>query len=82
MYFILFMLTYYFRSVKDEKLKEISEPRTGVWSHLVAPSSEELKTLINTFSLDSDIIEDANDFYEVPRMEKSGGATYFLRVIH
>lgn len=72
------MLTYYFRTIKDEELKEIPEPRTGVWAHVVTPSEEELEKLIKDFSLDTDIIEDAKDFYEVPRMEKSNGATYFF----
>lgn len=72
------MLTYYFRSPKDEELMEISEPKTGVWAHAVDPSDDEIKELIKNFSLDDDILEDAKDFYEVPRMEKSQGATYFF----
>ena len=72
------MITYYFRTVKDDSLKEVTEARSGVWAHTVTPSSEDLQTLVKTFSLDEDIIEDATDFYEVPRMEKSGGATYFF----
>lgn len=72
------MLTYYFRSPKDEELMEISEPKSGVWAHAVNPSDEEIKELIKNFSLDDDILEDAKDFYEVPRMEKSQGATYFF----
>ena len=72
------MLTYYFRTVKDEVLKELEEPRSGVWAHAVNPTEEETATLVKNFSLDADILEDAKDFYEVPRMEKSGSATYFF----
>ncbi len=72
------MLTYYFRTSKDEELQEISEPKAGVWAHAVDPTNEEIKELIKNFSLDDDILEDAKDFYEVPRMEKSQGATYFF----
>jgi len=72
------MLTYYFRSVKDDSLKEVAEARSGVWVHVVGPTEDELQTLINTFSLDEDIIEDSKDFYEVPRMEKTAGTTYFF----
>ncbi len=72
------MITYYFRTVKDDSLKEVNEVRSGVWAHAVSPSPVELKTLAAAFLLDEDIIEDATDFYEVPRMEKSGGATYFF----
>jgi magnesium transporter len=72
------MITYYFKTVKDDVLKEISEPRSGVWVHSVNPTDEELDRLVKTFALDEDIVRDAQDFYEVPRMEKSGGAAYFF----
>ncbi len=72
------MLTFYFRNIKDEELKEVDKPCAGVWAHAVNPSEEEFAALIKDFSLDEDIIEDAKDFYEVPRMEKSGGATYIF----
>ena len=72
------MLTFYFRNVKDEELKEVDKPCAGVWAHAVNPTEEEFAALIKDFSLDEDIIEDAKDFYEVPRMEKSGGATYIF----
>lgn len=72
------MLTYYFKTVKDEVLKAVPEPRTGVWLQAVNPTEEELAEIIKTFSLDPDIVQDATDLYEVPRMERSGGATYFF----
>lgn len=72
------MITYYFRTVKDESLKELSETRTGVWVHAVAPSKDEIEILTKDFSLDIDIIEDAQDFFEVPRLERSHGASYFF----
>ena len=72
------MINYYFRTIKDESLKEITEIRTGVWVHVVAPSKEEIEKLIQDFSLDADIIEDAQDFFEVPRIERSQGAAYLF----
>jgi magnesium transporter len=72
------MINYYFRTLKDETLKEISEPRTGVWAHVVDPTEEELAKLVEFFKLDEDIVRDATDFYEVPRMEKSDGSTYYF----
>lgn len=72
------MINYYFRTLKDETLKEISEPRTGVWVHVVDPTDEELSKLVEIFKLDEDVIRDATDFYEVPRMEKSDGSTYYF----
>ncbi len=72
------MIDYYFRTVQDKELKELTEPRSGVWVHVTNPSEEELLALAKSFSLDEDIVEDARDFYEVPRLERSGGAAYFF----
>ncbi len=72
------MITHYFRTIKDTELKTLEAARPGVWVHVVSPSPEELAQLITEFSLDADIIEDAQDFFEVPRLEKSDGGTYFF----
>lgn len=72
------MITYYFRTIKDETIKQVFEVRTGIWIHAVAPTSDEIAQLIKDFSLDEDIIEDAEDFFEVPRLERSAGASYFF----
>lgn len=72
------MITYYFRTIKDDTLKEIADIRNGVWIHADNPSEEELGELAQRLSLDVSILEDAQDFFEVPRMERAGGATYFF----
>ena len=72
------MITYYFRTVKDDSLKELPEIRTGVWIHAVKPNEEELTSLFEKLALDTDVVEDALDFFEVPRMERSQGATFFF----
>lgn len=72
------MVTYYFRTVKDSELKTLSELRTGIWIHAEAPSEAELHALFKELALDHSIIEDAQDFFEVPRLERVGGATYFF----
>jgi magnesium transporter len=72
------MITYYFRTIKDDTLKEIPEIRTGVWIHAVQPTETELNELAERLSLDMSILEDAQDFFEVPRLERSGGVTYFF----
>ena len=72
------MIKYYFRTIKDEALKEIPDLRTGAWVHAVEPSEKELSELFKTLSLDEDIIEDAQDFFEVPRFERSEGSLFFF----
>ncbi len=72
------MITYYFRTIKDETLKVLDTARTGVWVHAVAPTADEITKLVTDFSLDEDIIEDAQDYFEVPRLERSQGSAYFF----
>jgi magnesium transporter len=72
------MITYYFRTVKDDMLKQIDDLRNGVWIHAVNASDGELGDLWDKLSLDDTMLEDAQDFFEVPRMEKVDGVTYFF----
>jgi magnesium transporter len=72
------MITRYFRTLKDTELKEVTETRSGVWIHAVAPTEIELTELFVELGLDDALIEDALDFYEVPRFERSAGVTYFF----
>jgi magnesium transporter len=71
------MITYYFRSVKEEKLQQIDEPRAGTWAHVENPSADELDQLSLRFALDRDLLQDAVDFFEVPRFEFEDGIAYF-----
>jgi len=72
------MITYYFRTVKDSELKTLSEVRTGIWVHAVEPTEAELETLVTQFGLDTTVVEDAQDFFEVPRLEREGSVSYFF----
>lgn len=70
------MITHYFKTLKDGELKTIEAPRNGVWSHVVSPSEADIAELVSLYALDETVLEDARDFFEVPRLERSGGATY------
>lgn len=72
------MITRYFRTLKDSELKTVAETRSGVWIHAESPSEEELQELFAELALDEALIEDALDFYEVPRFERASGATFFF----
>jgi magnesium transporter len=72
------MITHYFRTVKDERMKEIYDVRTGIWTHVVAPQEAEIEQLVKDFGLDRSIVADAQDLFEVPRFERSGSAAYFF----
>ncbi len=73
-----YMITHYFKTLKDDTLKEVDTIRTGVWTHVVAPTNEELSEVIEMYGLDASIVTDIQDFFEVPRVEKAGSATYFF----
>lgn len=72
------MITHYFRTLKDEKLKAVTEVRSGVWTHVVSPTDAELAKLVSDYNLDDSILEDVKDFFEVPRLERSGSVSYFF----
>ena len=72
------MIRYYFRTVKDSELKSITQVRNGVWINVEAPTPEELAILTDQLDLDEGILEDIQDFFEVPRLERSGKASYFF----
>lgn len=72
------MITYYFRTLKDESLKEVSDVRNGVWVHVESPTEQEIHRLVSEFRLDAGVLEDAQDFYEVPRLEPASGGMYFF----
>ncbi|NCN52685.1 magnesium transporter CorA family protein [Candidatus Parcubacteria bacterium] len=72
------MITHYFRTVKDTELKTSEDIRTGMWTHAVAPSEEEIALLVESYGLDAQIVADSKDFFEVPRFERSGSVSYFF----
>lgn len=72
------MITHYFKTLKDSELKTLAEPRTGVWTHVVDPNKAELAELVSLYGLDATVLEDALDFFEVPRLERSAAVTYFF----
>jgi len=63
------MITYFYRNVREEKLLEAARFRTGAWVHVEAPTEEELRTLAAKFKLDHDLLNDALDPNEIPRIE-------------
>lgn len=70
------MITHYHSSARARTLSVIKEPKAGSWCHVVQPSAEELDYVAETFKLDRDILNDAIDAYEAPRVENEDGATY------
>jgi len=71
------MITYLRSTHHRPAIKQITKLQPGTWIRSERPSDSELQTLIN-MGLDADILNDALDPHEVPRVELEGDWTYFI----
>ncbi len=71
------MLQYLRATDKNSVITQQDAPSDGSWIRSERPNDEELQTLYG-FGLDSDILTDALDPHEVPRVEVEDGWTYFI----
>jgi len=75
------MIKFYLKTIKDNYLKLIPEFQTGCLILVSEPTEEEINLLKEKFLLDSDLIQDALDPYEIPRIELKNSLVYiFLRL--
>ncbi len=75
------MITTYFRTIKNKRLQQLTDVRVGVWMHAVAPTGHEITRICTSLGVAEDLVRDALDPHEVPRVEVEGGVTYvFARV--
>jgi magnesium transporter len=72
------MITYYHSTARARVLASVEQPKAGSWCHAVKPTKRELDRLSEQFNLDRDILEDAIDIYEAPRIETADGTTYIF----
>ena len=70
------MINVYHSTARDSKLRSAKIAKAGSWVHAVEPTEAELEKLAKEFNLDKDILMDATDPHEAPRVEESEGATY------
>lgn len=70
------MQTIYFSSARNRALEELERPRKGAWISLVAPTPKELEAFAKDYKLDIDLLNDAIDLYEAPRVEIDEGKVY------
>lgn len=72
------MITYYYKTTKGSPFKKFKEAKSGVWVHAENISSDELFQITKNFNLDPDIVSDAIDPFEVPRIEREGNVDYIF----
>ena len=71
------MITYYRSERETDRITERSELQNGMWIRSERPSEDEIATL-HELGIDSDLLTDALDPHEVPRIESEDGWTYFI----
>ncbi len=77
------MIQYLYKNQKHTKLQILNDYRVGSWISVEDPTEQELLTLSEKLELEPDILLDALDPFEVPRIEKEDGITYiFARFAH
>lgn len=72
------MISYHYRGIKHKTLKNVRSKRMGVWVRVEDPNEEELRQLRDDFGLEEDLLHDALDPNEVPRMEEEEGVVYVI----
>jgi len=70
------MITVYYNDREAAAAEPITEPKPGAWISVIGPDELELDELAESYGLDRDLLADAVDIYEAPRLEKSGNQIY------
>lgn len=74
------MIKYFYKNLRGDKLEELDDFRSNAWVYVEDPEKHELDFLADKFQLDRDVLDDATDENEMPRMEKDGDISYvFMR---
>ncbi len=77
------MIQYLYKNQNHTKLQLLNDFKVGSWISVEDPTEQELLTLSEKLNLEPDILLDALDPFEVPRIEKEEGITYiFARFAH
>lgn len=71
------MITYYRTDGDTGRIRERTRLMAGTWIRCERPSDDEVK-MLHTLGIDADILTDALDPHEVPRIEHDDGWTYFI----
>ncbi len=72
------MITYFKRTLKDNKLKKLKEFEVGSWINVINPTNEEINFLSEKFRLDKQNLISGLDENEIPRVEFTRKATYIF----
>lgn len=71
------MITIYYSRARERALQKLDEPRAGSWIVVSEPTEDELQQLVG-YGLNRDILNDAIDLYEAPRVDVEDGVSYIF----
>ncbi len=71
------MIQAYYKSLKDHQIKKVDLHKKGSWLFSYDLQPDELAELVR-LGFDRDILEDALDYFEVPRFENEEGVNYLF----
>lgn len=72
------MIEILYSNTRQPQLERREKPKTGSWIHVVAPTDDELEQIAETYNLDEDLLKDATDIYETPRVEREEQGVYIF----
>ncbi len=70
------MIKFFYRGSQDKTLKSLKQSKKGSWVYVEDPSLDEIELISQEFDLDQDLLTDATDVNEVPRLEVESNAIY------
>lgn len=72
------MIEIFYSNTRAPELEKRDQPKAGSWIHAVEPTSAELQELSEAYDLDLDLLFDATDIYESPRVEREDNSVYIF----
>jgi magnesium transporter len=77
------MISIYHSTSVNPAVAKLEKAKKGSWVHVSAPSDDELAALCHQYGLNNDLLRDAMDLYESPRVEEEDGSVYvYMRYYH
>jgi magnesium transporter len=74
----MIVITLYYKNIRSKRLSVLNTYQPGAWVCVEKPTEDEIKRLVNDYSLDPGHMRDALDEDEMPRLEREGDITYFF----
>ncbi|MCC6934262.1 MAG: magnesium transporter CorA family protein [Candidatus Yanofskybacteria bacterium] len=72
------MISYWKRTTESGATGQVVGPATDTWAYVTDPTDAELDALVADGVLERDLLQDAIDPNEVPRVQHERGVTYFF----